>query len=43
MVHNNINFEEMEEKSKHFIEFMKANIARKDHCDIINMDGTSIP
>ena len=36
-------FHETEQESKHFIEFMKAKLAGKDPCDIINMDQTPIP
>lgn len=36
-------FQETEEESKHFIEFMKAKLAGKDPCDVINMDQTPIP
>ena len=36
-------FHEPEQESKHFIEFMKAKLAGKDPCDIINMDQTPIP
>ncbi len=36
-------FLETEEESKHFIAFIKAKIADKDPCDVLNMDQTPIP
>ena len=36
-------FQETKQESKHFIEVMKAKLARKDPCYIINMDQTPIP
>jgi len=35
-------FKKTEQESKHFIEFMKAKLAGKDPCDIINMDQSPI-
>ena len=37
-----MNLYEMKEESKHFIEFMKVKVTRKDPCDIINMDQAPI-
>jgi hypothetical protein len=36
-------FKETEQESTHFIELMRAKIAGRDPCDIINMDQTPIP
>jgi hypothetical protein len=36
-------FQETEQESKHFTEFIKMKLAGKDPCDIINMDQTPIP
>ena len=37
------NYQETEEESRHFIQFMKDKVSGKDPCDIINMDQSPIP